>query len=441
MITDIEKAFIHFKDVADIYKGYFDYYDGDQPLRYSAERLKKAFEQIDVKFRENWCAVVVDAVLDRLELYGWSAGDETVSNLLSEIWMNAGLALESNEVHESALICGESFLVGWQDEGQPMEFYYNDPRRCACFYDDDHPKVKTFAAKWWDADDGAHMVLYYPDRLEKYIARGRKFAEIDDKTGNSRVFSLESSETNPYGVIPVFHFRNSLRTVKSDLKNVVESQDAINKLFGDMMVTAEFAAFPARYVISNTEINELKNSPGQIWDLPAGLGEGQGTQVGTLEAANLANYSDQIDHLASYIAVVTKTPKHYLITTSAQISGEALITMEAPLVKKVRKKEELFGDVWQEVAVFALQLSGMSVKKTDIQPQWSDPEAEQPLTETEIIRNYRGAGLPLKSSLRMVGYTEAEIATIEEEMAEEKQANADLAALYLEQARSEERGD
>ena len=50
MITDIEKAFVHFKDVADIYKGYFDYYDGDQPLRYSAERLKEAFEQIDYIF-------------------------------------------------------------------------------------------------------------------------------------------------------------------------------------------------------------------------------------------------------------------------------------------------------------------------------------------------------------------------------------------------------
>lgn len=438
MITDIEKAFVHFKDVADIYKGYFDYYDGDQPLRYSAERLKEAFEQIDVKFRQNWCAVVIDAVLDRLELYGWSAGDETVSNLLSEIWTNTGLALESNEVHESALICGESFLIGWQDEGRPLEFYYNDPRQCACFYDDDHPKVKTFAAKWWDADDGAHMVLYYPDRLEKYIARGRKFAEINDKTGNSRVFSLESSETNPYGVIPVFHFRNSLRTVKSELKNVVESQDGINKLFCDMMVTAEFAAFPARFVISNAEIGELKNNPGQIWDLPSGMEGQQNTQVGTLEAANLGNYSDQIDHIASYIAVVTKTPKHYFMDTSTQISGEALITMEAPLVKKVRRKNELFGDTWQDVAVFALQLSGVTVKKTDIQPQWSDPEADQPLTETQMIKTYRDAGLPLKSALRLTGFTEAEITVIEEEIAEEKQQSADLASIYLNQARDRE---
>ncbi len=64
-------------------------------------------------------------------------------------------------------------------------------------------------------------------------------------------------------------------------------------------------------------------------------------------------------------------------------------------------------------------------------------ESDQPLTETEVIKNYRGAGLPLKSALRLAGYTPAEIETIEEEAAEEKQKNKDLAALYLQQARDE----
>ena len=48
-----------------------------------------------------------------------------------------------------------------------------------------------------------------------------------------------------------------------------------------------------------------------------------------------------------------------------------------------------------------------------------------------------GAGLSMKSSLRLAGYTAAEIETIEEESAEEKQEQKDLAKLYLEQARDE----
>lgn len=434
-MNDLQKAFQHFKDVQLTYKAYFDYYDGNQPLRYSTERLRTAFDQIKPMFRENWCAVVINAVLDRLELFGWSTADDKLNSVLASFWKESCLALESNEVHESALVCGESFLIGWQDEGEQPEFYYNDPRRAAVFYDESHPRIKSFGAKWWDTDEGCHMMLYYPDHLEHYIADGKAMKDLSEKS-KGRGFALSEEIPNPYGIIPVFHFRNSLRTIKSDLKDVTEPQDAINKLFCDMMVTAEFGAFPARYVISSAEIDTLNNAPNQIWDLPAGLEGQQNTQVGTLEAANLGNYSDQIDHLASAIATITNTPKHYFDKTGAQISGEALITMEAPLVKKVMRKRELFGDTWQEVAVFAAQMLGYTISKNDIEVQWGNAEAEQPLTETDILKGYRSAGLPLKSSLRLSGYTPEEIAIIEQEIAEENENNADLANAYLERART-----
>ena len=436
-MSDLQRAFDHFKDVYLRYCAYYDYFDGNQPLRYSTQRLKDAFQQIRPKFRQNWCSVVINSVLDRMELYGWSHADETLNSVLSEVWTETGLSLESNEVHESALICGESFLIGWKEEGEPIEFYFNDPRRAACFYDSDRPKIKTYAAKWWDAEDGCHMLLYYPDRLERYIAPGKQMSDMRAEESGSFVLETDGISPNPFGVIPVFHFRNGLRSHESDLKNVVEIQDAINKLFCDMMVTAEFSAFPARYVISSADIQPLKNAPNQIWDLPAGLEGQQGTQVGTLEASNLNNYSDQIESLAQSISSITRTPRHYFEHQSTQISGEALITMEAPLVKKVNQKRELYGDVWQEVGAFALLAMGYIVKKSDIQPQWGKAEAEQPLTETQIIMNYRNAGLPLKTALRLSGYTQAEIDIIEAEKAEEKQQDSDLYSLYLEQARAE----
>ena len=436
-MSDLKRAFDHFKDVYLRYCAYYDYYDGNQPLRYSTERLKLAFDQIRPKFRQNWCAVVINSVLDRMEIYGWNIADERLSAILADAWADTGLSLESNEVHESALVCGESFLIGWKEEGEPIEFYFNDPRRAACFYDSDRPKVKTYAAKWWDADDGCHMILYYPDRLERYIASGKKMSDMRaEDSGNGFVLETDGISPNPFGVIPVFHFRNSLRSHESDLKNVTEIQDAINKLFCDMMVTAEFSAFPARYVISSADIDTLKNAPNQIWDLPAGLEGQQNTQVGTLEAANLNNYSEQIESLAQSISSITRTPRHYFNHISTQISGEALITMEAPLVKKVNQKRELYGDVWQEVGQFVLLTYGYNVRKNDIQPQWSKAEADQPLTEVQVLQGYRNSGLPLKSALRLNGYTEAEIEIIEQEQAEEKQAQTDLAQLYIETARN-----
>lgn len=111
--------------------------------------------------------------------------------------------------------------------------------------------------------------------------------------------------------------------------------------------------------------------------------------------------------------------------------------MEAPLVKKVGQKRELYGDVWQEVGQFVLLVYGYTVRKNDIQPQWGKAEADQPLTETQVIKTYRDAGLPLKSALRLSGYTSAEIEIIEAELAEEKAEQNDLYTLYLNQARDE----
>ena len=74
---------------------------------------------------------------------------------------------------------------------------------------------------------------------------------------------------NEYGLIPMFHFRSSRRGPKSQLANVIEPQDMINKLLSDMMVAAEFGAFPQRYVISQAGIVNLQNNPNAIWDLVA----------------------------------------------------------------------------------------------------------------------------------------------------------------------------
>ena len=43
----------------------------------------------------------------------------------------------------------------------------------------------------------------------------------------------------------------------------------------------------------------------------------------------------------------------------------------------------------------------------------------------------------MKTALRLAGYTDVEISVIEQEQAEEKQQGADLAMLYLQQARDE----
>jgi hypothetical protein len=76
--------------------------------------------------------------------------------------------------------------------------------------------------------------------------------------------------------------------------NVIPLQDAINKTFSDMMVVAEFNAFPQRWMITNADISSLTASPESIMKIPKGASDEEGTEVGEFGTANLGMYLDTI---------------------------------------------------------------------------------------------------------------------------------------------------
>jgi len=71
--TDLEIAFKAITGKRMRLDTLFSYVNGGQPLKYSTERLKETFDNIKVHFEINWCSVIVDATLDRLELNGFNS--------------------------------------------------------------------------------------------------------------------------------------------------------------------------------------------------------------------------------------------------------------------------------------------------------------------------------------------------------------------------------
>ena len=247
---------------------------------------------------------------------------------------------------------------------------------------------------------------------------------------------------NPFGMIPVFHFRLNRRKKKSELDNVITLQDAVNKLLADMMVAAEFGAYKQRYVISQSDTSDMKNAPGLVWDIPAGDGIGQDTTVGEFNETNLDMYLNSIDKLVNSIAIITRTPKHYFMSTGANVSGDALIAMESPLVKKVERFQELFGSVWIELAQFILALSGIQVDSDDINITWERPESVQPVSEAQGYSTSVAAGIPLVSVLQRSGWDKTEIdSMLEEKQQEAARAQSSLAQALLEAERNFNQGE
>jgi hypothetical protein len=426
-MSDIEQAYtaiINKRPALDLLSSYVE---GPQPLKYSTERLREAFSTISVHFEINWCSVVVDATLDRIGLNGFDTQDNAANARLDELFDEIHLDIEAMDAHRAALGMTCGYLILWKKDGA-IEAYYNDPRTCHVFYDSTSPKVKTYAAKWFVLEDKRQeMTLYYPDRIEHWQSSGAV------KDGSvSKSFGMVASEPNPYNTIPVFELKTS-----GEITKVTSLQDAINKTFADMMVSAEFGAFAQRWAISQADPGDLQNGP-NIWNwLPAGDGQGQSTQVGQFTPTPLAPYLASMDNMANAIAVITRTPKHYFMSTGSNVSGEALLAMEAPLVKKVKTYQKIFSAVWQEIAAFMLLLdNGTILAPNEIRVIWERAESIQPLTEAQALQVMVNTGVPLITQLRRNGWTEAEIKALQDDKKDEQKSTRALGQQVLSELRT-----
>jgi hypothetical protein len=214
-MTDLELVYTLLAAKQTPYDELWAYYDGNHPLTYSVARLRDVFKSAQTRFTENWCAVVVDAVLERLTLQRLSVADDSrLSDVLAEWWAAVELNLEADDAHLAALVTGEAFVIVWPDENGQVQAYYNDPRWCVAVYDTENRKAMRLAAKWWVGEGGVYRLnLYYPDRIEYYETAPMKHAP----TGAGQFFVRSEPVINEYGQIPVFHLRPERRAVISAL--------------------------------------------------------------------------------------------------------------------------------------------------------------------------------------------------------------------------------
>jgi hypothetical protein len=419
MDNDLELAYKTLRQRAKALTPYFEYYEGDHPLVYSTARLREVFRKLDANFVENWCSVIINVpwerlVLERLEV----ADDEAATAALQSLWARLDLFLDADEVHKDALIAGESFSLAWEDEDAPgrATAYPHDPRNCTVFYEAENPRKLRLAAKWWQDGQRYRLNLYYPDRIQKYAT-----GDMQHPPDSYTAFQVFEEQPNPYDTVPVFHFTTGQGSL---LKNAVPIQASINKLLSDAMVAAEFSAFRQRYIISQADPGNFKNSPNEIWLVPAGDGQGQQTQVGEFQGTDLGNYETSIERRIAALSSIGRIPSHYFFRGGQPPSGEALIALEAPLNKLVDRIIQRMTVTWQQQAAFMLRIEGVEVDPEAVVVRYADPETVQPRTRAEIRQLNVAAGMPLVTALRRDGWTQEELDQLGQDLAQDRDARA-----------------
>jgi hypothetical protein len=417
------------------------YYDGEHSVTYDARRFNSVFSGRFKTVRANICQVVVDSLTDRLEIVGFELGKESLNKQARDLWDANLMDLVANETHREAFKSGDAYVIVQPDEEGDPTFWFNPADQVAVAYSDTQPGVIVKAAKLWHADveDRWRLNLYYPDRIEKYVADKVMQNPVSSDVNVARWTPYQGDTLNPdgvvpwaYGQVPVFHFsnRNLHRYGYSELSEIVPLQDAVNKTIGDLLVTSEYASFKQRY-ITGIDTDELEGERGS--KLMAGVERimavaSPDARLGEFSASDLGQFLNVVDHFMRQVARISGIPLHFIYEVSGDFpSGNALKTAEARFVKKLQDKQTAFGNVWERVVEFAFKLKGVEVG--DVEVDWLDTSPQSQKEALEVLLMKRVLGVPDLQLFKEAGYTEQQATDWAKLLAERPQSPIDPAAV------------
>ncbi len=455
---------------------YSAYYDGRHPLVYASEGYQDYFGKIVNRYSENLSPAILDSISDRLQVTGVtlaadtapefsetplqadgsaSASDEAgadeppeipqesaeaieakrIAGEIWAIWQANRMNLRSGRVHKSAGKLGDAFVIVWPDpETAEPKIYAQDDEMVYVHYDPE-TEVTDWAAKFWRAEDLRFRVNIYTretiERLETpEPVKNLSFGLPSDKTPWRPVGS-EPVVDNPYDRVPVFHFANDAdhgEYGRSELRDVIPIQDALNKSVADLLVAMEFAGYPQRWatglVVENDPVTgkpreDFKPGIDRLWKAADEM-----AKFGEFTPADLDKFINASNRFKAAAADVCGVPAHYMqMTPGSWPSGESLKTAEARFVGKLIDRQNAFGNVWADVLTFCAAIAGIDLPQ-QIEVTWADASPRSELDAASIATLKTQIGVSNEQVQRELGYSEEEIAR----MRVESQVKADMDA-------------
>ncbi|MDQ3514554.1 MAG: phage portal protein, partial [Chloroflexota bacterium] len=230
------------------------YLDGDQDLAFATSKYESAFGSLFKAFSYNRCLSVVDAHTDRLQVEGFTAADETVAERAMEIWDRNRMPIRFNEFVGEGLSVGDSYLLVWPDDDGRATIWPQAASNVRVHYSDERPGLVTSATKTWTLHDGRmRLNVYTSNLIERFVTKTKALSGIPASTRSFEPYEDDAPAItiHPWG-IPVAHYANNGRTGaygRSELRDVIPLQDAINKTMTDMLVAMELMAYPQRVIL------------------------------------------------------------------------------------------------------------------------------------------------------------------------------------------------
>jgi hypothetical protein len=401
----------------------------------------------------NWPQLVADSIEERIDVEGFRyPGQAEADETLWRIWQANSLDAQSQQGHLDALVMRRCYVVVGENERDPSLPLITVESALDMYGERDPRTGKLLAAvkRWQEEDDGGrkveHATLYLENSNSWWIR----------KDGEWVVDPEHEADEHGLGELMVVVIANRGRLKNrdgvSEFQSVLPLSDAACKIATDMMVSAEYHATPRRVAFgfgeedfvdqSGRPMSAFSRIAGRIWATTKNrkTGEdGDGADVIQFPEASLSNFHDTINQLARLVASLAGLPPHFLGYASENpTSADAIRSSESRLVKRAERKQRAWGEAWEHVMRLALRIRDgvWDERAVALETIWRDPSTPTVAQKADAAtKKFQSGIVPLRQTREDLGYTQAQIARMEEADAEAAQdalsrvMAGDLAAL------------
>jgi hypothetical protein len=401
------------------------YYRGDHPLPWLAAQARDEFRRILRMTRSNYMGLVVDTTAERLQIEGFRLpGQENADPEMWRLFQANHLDGDSDKGMLEALIGGTSYTLTQPNGTETPDIFIEHASQAVVAYEPGSNRRKRAAGlKLWvdDWTGRLNATLFLPGWVYKFDAAVPK-GEVRPESllWSRREVAGESWPVrNSLGVVPLVELPNNPRLLTggvSELADVIDVQDRINKTLADRLVTQDFGAFPQKWASGYPDEDDAGNPTdpidiGRDRIVTTDVAE---TKFGQWDAAPLDPYSAAKREDVKDIASRTRTPAQYLLGEMSNVNGETLKASESGLVAKVRQRQRSFAEGFEETMRLAFLAAGREVPAS-IETIWRNPEFRTEGETTDAAIKRVAAGLAdIRQGREDVGYSATQITNMEQ---------------------------
>lgn len=440
---------------------YDRYYRGDFPLPWLAPQAADEFRRILAMTRSNYCGLIVDAMVERMNVEGFRIGDEQTADLkLWDIWQWNNMDADFDQGLLEAAIAGQSYLLiepNKKDSSKPHIHIEHPTQATVEFVPGTNRRETAAGAKVWDDEwtGRIHAVLFVDEGKRRGV-RVYKFEADKPRVSGGRYRRIEwerrevRGETwggrSPLDEVSLYELPNNPRLLTggvSELADVLDVQDRIVKTIADRLMTQDYGAFPQKWASAWPETDEEGNPtpPIEVGRNRMITTEVAETRFGQFDAAEILGYAAAKDADVKDMASRTRTPAQYLLGEMSNVNGETLKASESGLVSKVRQRCRSHSDPVERAMRSVRKLAGLATPgdaSERMEVVWRNPEFR---TEGELVDALFKLGSPPINMPRVVvwekwGATQTEINRWERLMREQRRSD-DLLMLYTERLKAQ----